>query len=90
MAYLTTVMRVYVNDTEIIIFEGATVQDALNKYALQVLNNCRFKERADGSCGRTGKTVHDSHGNPVMTGGSLAENDRIFWKIDTDKMNHEQ
>lgn len=128
-------MKVYVNDMEVVVFEGATVQDALNKYAALMLIKGRSGRTGDrshsvrpgssggvqgypGNSGRTGQKAHDtpgregpgvheskgnldysregakdirsreglkvydSYGNPVMAGGSLSENDRIYVEVD--------
>ncbi len=67
-------MKVFVNDTGIDLFEGATVRDALNKYFASVLKR---GEKDSGS--RTGIIVYDQHGNRVMTDGSLSEDERIYF-----------
>jgi len=63
-------MRVFVNDVEVSVFEGARVKDAVNKYSSQLLIKV---ER-----GKQGVKVNDIHGNPVMSDGSLSENDHIY------------
>ena len=103
-------MKVYVNDMEVVVFEGATVQDALNKYAALMLikgRSGKTGQKAHDTPGREGPGVHeskgnldysregakdirsrkglkvyDNYGNPVMAGGSLSENDRIFVEVD--------
>ncbi len=66
-------MKVFVNDTCLELFEGATVKDALNKYFTTVLKN-EIK-----TSGRIADLiVSDNHGNRVMTDGSLSANDCIY------------
>ncbi len=66
-------MKVFVNDTCLELFEGATVKDALNKYFTAVL-----KKEIKTSGRIAGLIVSDNHGNRVMTDGSLSADDHIY------------
>jgi len=61
-------MRVWVNDIPVIVFEGACVEDAVNKYASRLFRVIPkpFPE------------VKDGHGNQVMPDGSLSGDDRLY------------
>jgi hypothetical protein len=63
-------MNVFVNDRPVAVFDGARVSEAVNKYYCVV-----FKRRAPEKY-----RVYDGHGNQVMPGGSLSENDRLYIK----------
>ncbi|TVR75216.1 MAG: hypothetical protein EA408_00750 [Marinilabiliales bacterium] len=66
-------MKVFVNDTGIDLFEGATVRDALNKYFSAVLKR-GIKTREP----HADIPVYDKHGNMVMPDGSLSADDRVY------------
>ncbi len=63
-------MQVYVNDMPVSVFDGAKVEDAINKYYSQLL--------LMGKSGEYCIEVTDGIGNPVRTDGSLSENERIY------------
>ena len=69
-------MIVFVNNSEVCIFEGARVKDAVNKYYSQLLIRVELNKRE--------VKVHDIHGNPVMQDGSLSEGDHIYLKRASD------
>ena len=66
-------MKVYVNNKAVVVYEGARVKDAINKYYSDLL--------ITGSPESSYINVHDNHGNPVMLDGSLCENDHIYVKV---------
>ena len=66
-------MKVYVNSKPVILYEGARVKDAINKYYSDLL--------ITGIPESSFINVHDNHGNPVMLDGSLGENDHIYVKV---------
>jgi hypothetical protein len=61
-------MKVYVNDIPLILFEGARVRDALNKYFIAVKGG---KVQGD-------VLAYDIKGNLVMPYGALTEGMAIF------------
>lgn len=63
-------MKLYVNDDEITIFNGAKVEDALRKYSMD-----EYKKVKKGKM-----YVHDKFGNKVMLGGELREGAELFTK----------
>jgi hypothetical protein len=66
-------MKVYVNNRVVVVYEGARVKDAINKYYSDLL--------IEGSKESYSIKVHDDHGNPVMIDGSLSENDHIYIEV---------
>lgn len=64
-------MRIWINDKSFELFEGAKVQDALNKYFSEV-----GKQHSHDTY-----QVIDSHGNLLMTDGSLLEGSKIYINI---------
>ncbi|MFN2362915.1 MAG: hypothetical protein ABR596_01355 [Halarsenatibacteraceae bacterium] len=65
-------MKIFINDTEVTIFNGAKVKDVLRKYSME-----EFKEVKKGKM-----YVHDKYGNKVMLGGELREGEELFTKTD--------
>ena len=63
-------MKVYVNNKPVVVYEGARVKDAINKYYSDLL--------IKGNPESFSIKVHDSHGNTVMLDGSLGEDDHIY------------
>jgi hypothetical protein len=64
-------MRVWINDQSFELFEGAKVQDALNKYLAT----------ADKLHDRDSYQVSDNHGNLLMPDGSLSQDSKIYINI---------
>ncbi|MFW6301769.1 MAG: hypothetical protein ACOC1W_04510 [Bacillota bacterium] len=65
-------MKVFMNDTEVTIFNGAKVKDVLRKYSME-----EFKEVKKGKM-----HVQDKYGNKVMLGGELREGAELFTKFE--------
>ena len=63
-------MKIYFNDKEINIFNGARVEDVLRKYSLD-----EYKEVKAGN-----KIVIDKYNNQVMLGGELRDGEELFLK----------
>lgn len=61
-------MKVYVNEIPLILFEGARVKDALNKYFIAV----------KGGKVEVGVLAYDIKGNLVMPYGALSDGMAIF------------
>lgn len=64
-------MKLFVNDKEIILFDGSTVTDALRKYddnAVEMLK----QDKAE---------VLDKYGNVTGLDGALIEGSRLFYRI---------
>ena len=61
-------MTLFVNEKEIILFDGATVSDALRKYNDSAVNKVK-KGNAE---------VLDAYGNKVELSGALSEGSRLF------------
>ncbi|MDR1055111.1 MAG: hypothetical protein LBL90_04660 [Prevotellaceae bacterium] len=63
-------MKLFVNEKEIILFEGATVTDALRMYNATALDDVK-----------AGKAeVLDAYGNIVALDGALYEGNRLFFR----------
>ena len=65
-------MKVYVNNTEITIFNGAKVEDVLRKYSMD-----EYKQVKSGNM-----NVYDKFENRVMLGGELREGAKLYTKAD--------
>lgn len=65
-------MKLFVNDKEITIFNGARVEDVLRKYSME-----EYQEVKKGNM-----YVHDKFGNKVMLGGELREGAELYTKTD--------
>ena len=65
-------MKVYVNNTEITIFNGAKVEDVLRKYSMD-----EYKQVKSGNM-----NVYDKFENRVMLGGELREGAKLYIKAD--------
>ncbi len=65
-------MKVYVNNTEITIFNGAKVEDVLRKYSMD-----EYKQVKSGNM-----NVYDKYENRVMLGGELREGAKLYIKAD--------
>gem|GEM_PF-1218736 len=66
------IMKVYVNNTEITIFNGAKVEDVLRKYSMD-----EYKQVKSGNM-----NVYDKYENRVMLGGELREGAKLYIKAD--------
>lgn len=64
-------MRIWINDKSFELFEGAKVQDALNKYFSELGNQGEHDSYQ----------VIDNHGNLLMHDGSLSEGSKIYINI---------
>ena len=66
-------MKLFVNDTEITIFQGATVLDAVRAYYAQ--HNKKLPRKLP--------IVYDAYGNSVAPDGELSEGNHLYIKIKT-------
>ena len=65
-------MKVYVNDTEVTIFDGAKVEDVIRKYSMD-----DYKKVKEGKM-----NVYDKFDNKVMLGGELRAGAKLYTKAD--------
>ena len=61
-------MTLFVNEKEIILFDGATVSDALRKYNDSAVNKVK----------KGNAYVLDTYGNNIGLSGALTEGSRLF------------
>ncbi len=66
-------MKVYINDTEIEVFQGAKLENALRRYSKKV-----YREVVSGK-----KVVIDQYGNQQLLQGSL-RSESAFWIEEAD------
>lgn len=65
-------MKVYVNDTEVTIFDGAKVEDVIRKYSVD-----KYKEIKESKM-----NIYDKFDNKVMLGGELRAGAKLYTKAD--------
>lgn len=63
-------MKLFVNEKELTLFEGATVTDALRMYSSNAINDVN----------NSIAEVLDKYGNVVGLGGELTEGARLFFR----------